>query len=821
MAQLSINASDIVAAIRDSSLEFSANGLSLTNGDLTIYDYTYSVDTSVTGANFAKGEYYVLETGKNDTYVRATSFTPGTTYYTRNRTMVFGLDGTSGNLSITGAIHATSGSFTGEINATSGSFSGTIEAGGGHIGGFKIENSQLISQNGKIQLKGGEGKIIATDIDLGAGARVTDQIVFHSQDDDMATFVLYNPLLEKHRFAHPSGIDVGGKVLSAANVTMTNRGYLLLGTLELFGGTGNGDGYIRSFSVDQNSQTQDGWWRINENGTSHFESIYANNAHLRNTIMEQKTLQSVGSTMIFKESWTIATSRLTETSYIDYYRLDGLANLSKDDYVMIEDRVYKIKNSKNVSTSDQYIEIKGLAEKDFNPDVLFVCIDGRNQIYKHPTSFESGQTYYKLVLAAGNYTYIQLYAANDQHYFTKGAIITKIGTANSRDNFMQAEETTRVPGRQYYQYNNSTGTYELYEDNDLISGLYYLTATQSTDCVIAIQGSADSWLNGVGAIAAPQALSFSSFYNIGSDASPQLAFTKHLVLGKFQNTGIDALTGFSGYGLYADHVFLNGTLTTKDTDTYAGINTRSNISFTKGAEAGDTSNIIFWGGAEGTQDSFVQEAPFQVSQAGTLYAQNAVIDNSVFVGGTINAATIRTAKLYGSAETGEAALTIYDANTGIAFKSINQEDSTETEVFAIGQNGFSQGGTYFLTTNGVQPEFCGYLKSEALGNVGFQIGVYDSHLCFARKNGAVQPFGYIAPNAQNGEKKINIGFSEKYVPTENGTDAGVALSIRQERIFNQVPVYFNNTTYYGQTADGIYQMEFKQRPDGYDIIIKG
>jgi hypothetical protein len=65
-----------------------------------------------------------------------------------------------------------------------------------------------------------------------------------------------------------------------------------------------------------------------------------------------------------------------------------------------------------------------------------------------------------------------------------------------------------------------------------------------------------------------------------------------------------------GLGLYADNVFLNGSLTTKvDQDSYAGVNTigeANAIVF----EDNDKSRIVFWAGSASSSNIDIQNAPF-------------------------------------------------------------------------------------------------------------------------------------------------------------------------------------------------------------------
>lgn len=92
-------------------------------------------------------------------------------------------------------------------------------------------------------------------------------------------------------------------------------------------------------------------------------------------------------------------------------------------------------------------------------------------------------------------------------------------------------------------------------------------------------------------------------------------YNLHTYFGNLGKLGID---GLSGYGLYGDNVYLKGSVTTVSSDgKYSGINTLDGIPATI-----DNSPIVFWAGAESGASGAVQNAPFQVTQNGSLYARN-------------------------------------------------------------------------------------------------------------------------------------------------------------------------------------------------------
>lgn len=169
----------------------------------------------------------------------------------------------------------------------------------------------------------------------------------------------------------------------------------------------------------------------------------------------------------------------------------------------------------------------------------------------------------------------------------------------------------------------------------------------------------------------------------------------NLFLGDLSKLG---RLGYSGHGLYADNVYLNGSLTTKvGENSYAGVNTLNGASALvfatdyKGKdvpEETDTSKIVFWAGADSISTSAIQNAYFQVTEQGSIYASRAKLTNSLMVGGEIKGSDIYAARIHGWNDEDDsiAALTIYDTTKGISFKTKNEND-IDVETFSIGADG--------------------------------------------------------------------------------------------------------------------------------------
>lgn len=156
------------------------------------------------------------------------------------------------------------------------------------------------------------------------------------------------------------------------------------------------------------------------------------------------------------------------------------------------------------------------------------------------------------------------------------------------------------------------------------------------------------------------------------------------------------ITGKPGYGLYGDNVYLNGTLTTKvksdNSPTYAGVNTIDgyNVDENLFKDKDNSQKIVFWAGSTGEDKLSVQQAPFQVTDKGNLYAKagtftDSVFSNSKIEGSKIYGADIYTASIHGWAGTSEdgdsSALNIYNTSKGIVFKEEKDyRPTTDTRI---------------------------------------------------------------------------------------------------------------------------------------------
>jgi len=153
----------------------------------------------------------------------------------------------------------------------------------------------------------------------------------------------------------------------------------------------------------------------------------------------------------------------------------------------------------------------------------------------------------------------------------------------------------------------------------------------------------------------------------------------------------------NGYGLYADNVFLKGSLTTAGSGlahshNYAGINTLQEIPFVYNDwasgvfETTDYSNdkIIFWGGAASGREEDIKASPFIVTDNGNIFARSGEFKGSVISDSLITNTIIKAPVIYGNNNlVEEPSLKIYDTNSsagGIGFyKKVGNIDEQGNE----------------------------------------------------------------------------------------------------------------------------------------------
>lgn len=271
------NASNITMALQDTGLVFDATGLNVLNGGFTIYDSKEKTN-----------KLLYIENG--------------------NLTMIGNIHANSGYFK--GEIEATSGSFTGTVNATSGSFKGKVEADSGYfngqiiadsgkIGGFIINDGFLVSektytnQNGveipSIKLDGANGTIIAQNIELGTGAKISDYIEL---GDGRIRLNSKKNGTETLKFLT---VKASSNENAQETLSISDNGVITVGS---------GDDYIvidgSKGSIESQSYSSNRGWQIT-NKESIFNEVTVRGS-IKASVLEYGEIQTIGGMMLVRPS---------------------------------------------------------------------------------------------------------------------------------------------------------------------------------------------------------------------------------------------------------------------------------------------------------------------------------------------------------------------------------------------------------------------------------------------------------------------------------------------------------------------------------------
>lgn len=343
-------------------------------------------------------------------------------------------------------------------------------------------------------------------------------------------------------------------------------------------------------------------------------------------------------------------------------------------------------------------------------------------------------------------------------------------------------------------------TYNL-NDGLIITKFGKTSNSQVPGFILSILGE-QAIINDNRAFASGNALTISDFI----EENGTLTYTKRLVLGQLDGAVDKNITGL---GLYADNVFLNGSLTTKvDDDSYAGINTIGEATATVFGNK-DNSRIIFWAGSASSANIDIQESPFQVTEMGSIYARKGIFRDSIISDSIIQGADIYAARIHGGTTGQSNSLTIYDTSMGIIFKEGYQ--TTEREVFAIRADGLQQNNDYFIEIKNDKVGFYGdnfvvdtkednYLEivSNTTNGIDLSMKIISDGLSSER---SYQNFT---------NDKISFGFNQSF-----GREDSIIISKDKSQV-KSLAIWLEKDIYFGS---GTSYMQYKKAEEGYDLFI--
>ena len=241
----------------------------------------------------------------------------------------------------------------------------------------------------------------------------------------------------------------------------------------------------------------------------------------------------------------------------------------------------------------------------------------------------------------------------------------------------------------------------------------------------------------------PNAITFAELNYVDSNTYEPQYSTPKVLLG---NLSLLKDRGINGFGLYGENVYLTGSLTTQvNNDSYAGVNTLSGVNAIKfdNLSTSDNSKIVFWAGSDGTDAESIQNSNFQVTEAGSLYAQKGLFEGSIITNSIIQASSLYAINIFGGKESKTSPLNIYDVDPnygGIVFRkrdkfkvTTDKEISIEKDYFIkdtennyIKVDKFEPGITYYEYAPIIIDNETGIIENEGtenlrLSSIGFSI----------------------------------------------------------------------------------------------------
>lgn len=325
-------------------------------------------------------------------------------------------------------------------------------------------------------------------------------------------------------------------------------------------------------------------------------------------------------------------------------------------------------------------------------------------------------------------------------------------------------------------------------------GVPYNSNNQDSDVIIGIN-SDDS----TSSILPKQSLVINDFtYN---NTNSTLSSTIKLLLGKLSSAKDASGNELSGYGLYADNVYLHGSLVTEtastDSTTYAGVNTIPEVT-----DGIFSERIVFWAGA--TVANGAGNSPFYVTENGSIYASRGRFTGSVIAESIISNSTIEAAVIKGTGNS--PSLKIYntddDNNYGISFYrdeyEINNTTYPEQETLRITNKGI----IHYYKNNSIINNTPIISFAEDSENVNIKASSYqngDSYYLnglINYNNKSILTFNDNVKLAYNNDKYLNI--------TENN------IELKNTTIINRGNVTFTNV--YSNTDK---KLDYKVNSNGY------
>lgn len=656
MATFTLSNIGITAAVQSSAMEFNANGLTVYNSGLRI------IANDVT----------VLEVD------------------------------TLGNLHITGVINATSGYFKGTIEATSGIFTGTVNA----VDGF-LENLNI---NGLLSLRGlfldGRTEVIESEnYYITQDTTIDFSKDYYIYDEETSSYILK----DIEELANPKALSwyenvLGNYLLSPDEQINSSKTYYTITGYEEDPVTGEQIPIFSEVDITALENPQSSQWYekeiryqpnknigiysssyINDNTKGFYidtnGNIFANSIQLGEQAIIQKYIR-------LNDCWIFNPDAFNSISD----EIEEEARLDLGDFINVNYRIIE-----NEGTPQEETRIKTAIKINKNGLIRLgsaetgLILNGQTESIQS-VSFDTYRGWridndtatFNNIVARGSFKssvfeYGEVQAIGGIVIVRPSSIIKNLKVEeNNVICTVENAEILKVGGHVRFEGHTK---------------YYIITNIQNNDVTVAIDsdfkadnligtplvdfgqdGSIGVSINSSDFNSLFPSHSITIFRTTVEEDNPYLV--PQIILGEIP-IGEEYGTLQGKYGLFAENVYLKGSMIAKGENYSSGINTESEA-WEKDLNFSKRGRILLWAGADGDRVDQIERANFRVDTYGNLYAGSGYFNGTIITDATITAAEIKAATLTGwgkneNGVSGPAALTIKDTEVGILFTDENNE----------------------------------------------------------------------------------------------------------------------------------------------------
>lgn len=658
-------------AVGEKTLSIKNDGSISLEGVITAKE-GYIGDFEIVGGTLSSDNVKISPTGI-EVYTKSDTDQIFFTIYNHDDEPVFQVNN-EGNLEFSGELHGATGSFSGELEAASGSFSGDITAESGSFTGQvqvgqphhyeEITVGNSFDSNYAYYTKTEDGEYIQVSITETPNSETT---YYTRVEDDKIVINGNNGSIQSTNYNINTGegflINSDGSIV-ANNITLGNNAtigkYIKLGNAYIYNPeTYDGELEKIPFLIVENPATGESPFLVTNDGELVTRNIDIKNGKISEILMVGSNQED--GIVINGLTGDISSSLYGTTTNNGWIiRQDGSAVFNNVTVRgQIEAAVFKYNEIQTVSGSllvrpSSLIEEATLIEEIVNE-----------------------QTIYKLKCVL---------KSKDKGIFQVNDFCSVI-TPGKVFNFVVSEiiESSEADNDEVDYIVLTSEKLLTNEDVDSFKEATLISLGQDGSIGISINSTSSEIVSVPEAIAFFEEQIVQDIEKPGYNIDQEYKIDK-LIIGRLPHKDIIPESMQGRFGLYAEDVYLKGQMISVNSDKTwsAGINTNG-IEF-------NTDTIVFWAGAHGVDDEAIKNAPFKVTQSGSIIATKGIFS------GTIESAEIHTAKIIGTGN-GEDGLIIQSQsndndNVGIIFN-----DAKGTAISKLYNNGFKVGSEFELFDN--------------------------------------------------------------------------------------------------------------------------